>query len=205
MRSIDLRIPVLVGAAVVLLAVSPAKAQTANSEIIFVSGTGEAAASYAAPAPIAAAFANAFANAVGSAEADTTTDKAQADMLAIGDRLSDPQVQDSIAKMVGQMTERMLDLPVGKFAAAIEKALPDTMSGAIKGKKRIKANDTVADLAGRDADRLPAELAKGSKQMMSMMSGFATAFAAMMPEFEKLGKDMEKSFGDGKAKDRKAD
>jgi hypothetical protein len=200
MRSIDLRIPVLVGAAVVLLAVSPAKAQTANSDIIYVSGTGEAAASYAAPAPIAAAFANA----VGSAEADSTTDKAQADMLAIGDKLSDPQVQDSVAKMVGQMTERMLDLPVGKFAAAIEKALPGGMPGAIKGKKRIKANDTVADLAGRDADRLPAELAKGSKQMMSMMSGFATAFAAMMPEFEKLGKDMEKSFGDVKVKDRKA-
>jgi hypothetical protein len=136
MRSIDLRIPVLVGAA--------------------VSGTGEAAASYAAPAPIADAVGNAFANTVGSAEADTTTDKAQADMLAIGDKLSDPQVQDSVAKMVGQMTDRMLDLPVGKFAAAIEKALPGGMPGAIKGKKRIKANDTVADLADRDADRLPA-------------------------------------------------
>ena len=176
-RSIDFRVPLLVGAAVLLLAFSQAKAA---EPIVFVSGTGD---------PV---LAN---DDVHPQRSDT-----QAELNAVADRLSNPHMQDGVANMVERMTENMLDLPIGKFVAAMEKSVP----GANRGRNRIRANDTLADVAGRDADRLPDQLADGSRQMMGMMSGFAAAFATMIPEFEKISRDMEKSFEeiDGAARKR---
>jgi hypothetical protein len=181
MRSIDLRIPLLAGVAVVLLAVSPARAETGGPVIEFVSGTGDSMdVEQLVDEPAPMAFADDRAE-----KGDT-----QAEMTALADKLADQRMQDGVANMVGRMTERMMDLPVGKFAAAIEKARPGTV------KRGVRADATVADLAGRDAERLPGELAKGTRQMMGMMSGFAAAFASMLPKFEKLGEEMEKSFED---------
>ena len=187
MRSIDFRVPLIAGAAIVLLAFSPAKAATDTGAIALVSDTTESvAADEASDVAVQPAFANDSAK----------PHDAQAEMMDMSEKLSDPRMQDSVAKMVERMSETMLDLPIGKFAAAIEKSIP----GSTRDRKgrRIRANDTLADLAGRDADRLPDQLGKGSKQMMGMMSGFAAAFASMLPEFEKLGREMEKSFEDAK-------
>jgi hypothetical protein len=173
-RSIDFRGPLLVGAAVLLLAFSQAKAA---EPILFVSGTGDAVVN---EQPIELPF------------ADGNRDDAQAELTKVADQLSNPNTQDGVANMVERMTETMLDLPIGKFVAALEQSVP----GANKGKKRIRATDTIADIAGRDADRLPSELANKSRDMMGMMSGLAAAFATMAPELEKLGRDMEKSFED---------
>jgi hypothetical protein len=116
---------------------------------------------------------------------------------SIADKAADPVVQDKVAYMVEHMTNAMMRLPVGHFAAAIEDARPGTV------KKHIRRDATVADLAGRDADTLPNELGDRSRQAMGMMSGFARAFAQMMPEIEKMGHDMEASFEQVKAETRK--
>ena len=180
MRSIDLRIPLLSGAAVVLLAVSPAHAVSDARDIQFVSGTGMV--DDLEPAePVMAA----------DDEGSDMSD-AQSDLTDLSAKMADPRMQDSMANAVERMTETMLDLPIGKFAAAIEQSVP----GANKGRKRIRANDTLADVAGRDAERLPEQLASGSRQMMGMMSGLAAAFATMLPEFEKMGEAMEDSMED---------
>jgi hypothetical protein len=185
MRSIDLRIPALALAAVALVAVAPAFGAELQT-VQFVSGTGDGPGiEMPAAAPVAA---TAFA---------ADKDDAQADMTKMAEQLADPRMQDGIAAMVERMTNTMMNLPIGKFAATIEKAAPGAMKG--KGRKRIREGDTVADLAGRDADRLPGELAKGSKQMMGMLSGFAAAFATMIPEFEKMGAELEKGFDDAKS------
>jgi hypothetical protein len=192
MRSIDFRVPLLAGAAVLLLAFSQAKAA---EPIQFVSGTGasetfeDSLPGDAADLPIAVPF------------ADQRISDTQAELNAVAEKLSNPKMQDGVANMVERMAENMLDLPIGKFVAAIEQSVP----GANKGRKRIRANDTLADIAGRDADRLPHQLADGSRQMMGMMSGFAAAFATMIPEFEKLGRDMEKSFEDIEGDSRNRD
>jgi hypothetical protein len=185
MRSIDLRIPLLAGAAVVLLAVSPVRAETLTQPAQFsedVEGSPVIDAPFDGPAPIALAD--------DSADAQD----AQADMMQMAEKLADPRMQDGVAKMVGTMTEKMMDFPIGKFAAALDRSIPGGMKA--KNGKRIRANDTVADLAGRDADRLPNELARGSKQMMGLLSGFAAAFATMIPEFEKMGDALEQSMED---------
>jgi hypothetical protein len=169
MRSIDFRVPLLAGAAVMLLAFSQAKAA---EPILYAPGTGESV--------------------IAADTVQLQRSDAQAELNALADKLDNPKMQDSVANMVERMTENMLDLPIGKFVAAMEKSVP----GANKGRNRIRANDTLADLAGRDADRLPDQLADGSRQMMGAMSGFAAAFATMIPEFEKISRDMEKSFED---------
>ncbi len=182
MRKIDFRIPAIAGLAVLLVAFAPA-AKAEQPEILFVAGTGEAAPVPAAepmPAPVA------------RLAAPNDDRDAEAKLNAMAEELADPRMQDGVAAMVERMGETMLDLPFGKFAAAIEKARPGTM------KKRIREDATVADLAGRDADRLPGELARGSRQMMTMLSGFASAFATMMPELEDMARDLEASMKDMK-------
>ena len=114
-------------------------------------------------------------------------------IFELADKLADPAVQDGVSAAIERMTSTMVELPIGRFAAAIEKARPGTVG------KSIRRDTTVADLAGRDAEDLPEQLSNGSRQMMSMASGFARALAVMMPEFERMGRDMEESFRNAKA------
>jgi hypothetical protein len=187
MRSIDLRIPLLAGAAIILLAVSPARAHSAANDIVFAPGTGEPVAvaqPVDAPAPMP------------FADAHSEADDSQAEMMDMAEKLGDPRMQDGVAAMVSSMTEQMMDFPIGKFAVTLEQAIPGSLRD--KRGKRIRASDTVADLAGGDAEHLSNDLANGSRQMMGMMSGLAAAFATMIPEFEKLSRDMEQSLEDVK-------
>ncbi len=187
MRSIDLRLPALALAAVALVAVAPAfGAELEAPAVQFVQGTGDDATATQLPLPAPVAR---------QTFAAEDQDDAADEMNQLAEKLADPRMQDGIASMLGRMTETMMNLPVGKFASAIEKAAP----GAMKGKKRIREDATVADLAGRNADRLPSDIARGSKQMMGMMSGFASIFATMIPEFEKMGEELEKGFEDAKS------
>jgi hypothetical protein len=147
----------------------------AAQDVVFVSGTGEQMA--------VDSFDDQQIN-----NADSETE-----ITEMADKMSDPAMQDGVAAAVEHMTAAMMRMPVGQFAEAIENARPGTVS------KRIRRDATVADLAGRDAEYLPEKLGDGSRQMMGMMSGFARAFAVMMPEFEKMGREMEDSFRKAKA------
>ena len=130
-------------------------APVAAQDVVFVSGTGE-------QMPFD----------------DEPVNDGDTGMTDMADKMSDPAVQDGVAAAVEHITATMMRMPVGQFAEAIENARPGTVS------KRIRRDATVADLAGRDAQYLPEKLGNGSRQMMGMMSGFARAFAVMMPEME---------------------
>jgi len=145
-------------------------APVAAQDVVFVSGTGE-------QMPFD----------------DEPVNDGDTGMTDMADKMSDPAVQDGVAAAVEHITATMMRMPVGQFAEAIENARPGTVS------KRIRRDATVADLAGRDAEYLPEKLGDGSRQMMGMMSGFARAFTVMMPEFEKMGREMEGSFRKAKA------
>jgi hypothetical protein len=185
------RLPVLVIAAS-LASVTPAFAQNTPA-IEFVSGTGENfAVAEAAPADAGILQGRA---ALADAPRKDARD-AEAEMIAMGDKMSDPDMQDGVAQMAEKMGETMMRLPIGKFVSAIEKARPGTV------KKSMREDATLADLAGRDAENIPETLGKQSRVAMSMMGGFAKAFASMMPEFEKMGKEMAASMDDIKSKRR---
>ena len=157
---------------------APAFAQ--NGEIVFVPGTGAAV-------DMGSSEPTAFTDNTGNAE----------DINHIAEKLANPAVQDGVAAVVERMTGAMMQMPVGQFADAIETARPGTV------KRSIRRNATIADLAGRDAEHLPEELGARSREAIGMMSGFARAFAVMMPEFERIGREMEESFKAAKAEARR--
>ena len=161
-----------------LLAISAAPATA--QDMVFVSGTGE-------PFAIEATD-NDFAPAA---------DDADTDFADMADKIADPDVQDGVAAAIESATGAMMNLPVGRFAEAIERARPGTVS------RRMRGDATVADIAGRDARYLPEELGTRSREAMGMMGGFARAMATMMPEFERMGREMEESFRAAKAEARR--
>jgi hypothetical protein len=160
-----------------LLAISAAPA--AAQDVVFVSGTGE---------PVAVEAIE---------EEYIASDERDTDFADMADQIADPAVQDGVAAAIESATGAMMNLPIGQFAEAIERARPGTVN------RRMRGDTTVADLAGRDARYLPEELGTRSREAMGMMSGFARAMATMMPEFERMGRDIEESFRAAKAEARR--
>lgn len=174
--------------AIPLLAISAAPA--AAQDVVFVDGTGEPAAVQAIDddyTPLAS-------------DDDDDSDfspRADDDVAYMADKMSDPAVQDGVAAAIEGATGAIMNMPVGRFAEAIERARPGTVS------RRMRGNATVGDLAGRDARYLPEEMGERSREAMGMMGGFARAMAYMMPEFERMGREMEESFRAAKAEARR--
>lgn len=152
-----------------------AAAPVAAQDVVFAPGTGE---------PIDGAYAP---------EEYHGSDSEIAD---VADRIDNPVMQDGVAATVEGVATSIMHLPVGRFADAIERARPGTVD------RRLPRDARVGDLAGRDADYLPQELGDRSREAMAMMGGFARALAVMMPEFERMGRDMEDSFRAAKANAR---
>lgn len=155
-------------------------APAAAQDVVFVSGIGEPA--------VTETMANDFA---------PSADEGDTDFADMADKIADPAVQDGVASAIESATGAMMNLPVGRFAEAIERARPGTVS------RRMRGDATVADIAGRDARYLPEELGEQSREAMGMMSGFARAMATMMPEFERMGREMEESLRAAKAEARR--
>jgi hypothetical protein len=165
----------LVALPLLAIAISPAAAQ----EVVFVTGTGETA-------PV-----DYYAN---DSQPDFE-DRANG-VDAMADRIGSPAVQAGVAATIEQVAGAMLNIPIGPMAEAIERARPGTV------RRHIHSDSTIGDIAGSDSRYLPRELGERSHEAMGMMSGFARAMAAMMPEFERIGRDLEESFRTAKAEVR---
>jgi Ni,Fe-hydrogenase I large subunit len=138
----------------------------AAQDIIFAPGTGD---SDAALAP------------ADDYDADTEAN-------ALAERLGDPATKYGVAAAVEGVTGAIMNMPVGPLAEAIERAAPGTVD------RRLPPDARVGDLAGPAGDRLPQRMAARSVEAMEIAGGFARAFAEMMPELERLGRDLEESF-----------
>ena len=115
-------------------------------------------------------------------------------MKQVADQFSDPAMQQDISHAVEAVTGAMLDLPVGEFAEVIEDARPGTVD------EHINRNTRLGDLAGPDANRIPARVGDSTRSSMAAMGGMIRAFANMLPEFQRLGREIEASVED--ARDR---
>ncbi|HEV7233115.1 MAG TPA: hypothetical protein VGN36_02645 [Sphingorhabdus sp.] len=154
-----------------LLAATPVAAQ----DVVYVSGTGEPVEdAYYAPDD--------------SAESDNS-----AAMEEIADRIDDPATRYGVAAAVEGVTGAIMNMPIGGLTDAIERARPGTVD------RRLPRDARLGDLAGASADRLPQKMGARSLEAMEMMGGFARVMAAMMPEFERMGREMEESFRAAKA------
>lgn len=135
-----------------------------------------------------------YAPGTGEPYEDVSQEQPDDDISRVAERMSDPVVQHGVGNAVEYASESIMQLPIGRFADAIERARPGTVD------RRLPRDATVGDLAGRDADYLPQELGDRSREMMGMMGGFAQAMAAMMPEFERMSREMEEGFRRAKRK-----
>lgn len=159
-----------------VLAASAASAQNVD-EVAFVTGTGEVS-----DTADVAYDDNAYTD---PDPREYSDDDSSLDELA--DKMTDGDRQDGVANSVERMSAALLDIRVGPLAAAIENARPGTV------RRNVRRNTTIGDLAGRDSEYLPEELGARSREMMGMMGGFAQAMASMMPEFRRMGREMEAS------------
>ncbi len=110
-------------------------------------------------------------------------DEAGAERLA--ERMADPVTQDNVAHMVEGATAALMELPIGRFAAAMEQVVPGSVD-----RRRIHPDDRLGDIAGRDSRYLPQEMGHRTRAMMGAAGGFVQMFSAMLPEFKRLGREM---------------
>jgi hypothetical protein len=142
-----------------------AASPAAAQDIIFAPGTGDS-----------------------SAELVPSDNADDSEANEVADRLSDPALKYGVAAAVEAATGTIMNMPVGPLAEAIERAAPGTVD------PRLPRSARVGDLAGPAGDRLPQRMASRSVEAMEVAGGFARALAEMMPEFERLGRDLEESF-----------
>ena len=107
------------------------------------------------------------------------------DLAPVIAQMSDPAFQDTMAVMIGSLGEVLLDMTIGPLAEAVERA-----GGEPTG---YGPDARVRDVAGPDAQDLPAELAARTPQMMDAASGMARSLEAMMPVLRAWSEEMAAS------------
>ncbi len=116
----------------------------------------------------------------------------------MAERLRDPEVQRGMAGALAAMTEAMMNIDLTPFAAAME------ATGDRRSARRLRNGGTLRQLAGRDAERVPEEMARRLPQMMGMMAGMAGAMEAMLPQLEAMAGQMGAAMDDAGARSEPA-
>lgn len=105
------------------------------------------------------------------------------------ERLADPAFQTALAGMLGALGNAMLDMKVAPIAKAAE-AMGDRNLA-----RRVGANTTLRDLAGRDSARMQRDLDEKLPQAMTAMAGMAGAMETMLPQLEAMARQMGEQMG----------
>ena len=104
-------------------------------------------------------------------------------------RLADPRMQQGMAEIMAALGDALLSMKVAPMMQAGGRVDPPMADEAAA----IDPDATLADLAGPDARRMPARLAREVPQMMGAMAGMAGAMEQMLPELEAMGRRMERA------------
>ncbi|QUL36860.1 hypothetical protein [Erythrobacter sp. JK5] len=135
--------------------------------------------------PLAAAAVIAFASPVYAQADEQPVEPPEAALSELSDRLGDPQFQDQAAVMAQVFVSAMLDLEVGPFADAIDRATggagPD-----------IDPDARVRDLAP-EAEDLPERLSESLPVAMNAMSAMTEGMRDMLPAFRDMAERMREA------------
>jgi len=107
------------------------------------------------------------------------------------EKLSDPAFQDSMANMMAGFMTAMMDLPIGQFAAAMDKAIPENMKKQ-DGLSDIDPDATIGDLARRDDPDFDRNIEGKMRKGTAMMGIMASEFGAMLPQLRAMGEKMKR-------------
>lgn len=101
------------------------------------------------------------------------------------EELTDPDRQDALAGGLEALTAALLDLKVGGFMKAMERA------GNGRGMRDVDEDTTLGDLAGPQSRELPREVSAKVPMMMDTMGAMAGEMGAMLPQLERMARRME--------------
>jgi hypothetical protein len=106
--------------------------------------------------------------------------------FAIPPEMTDPDMGDTLGKMLGALTRAMLDMPVGEMQAAVEGRAPNSADKA----------RTVRDMTGRDARlerQVESQVAQAVPRMQAELKAMASSLPGMIKALEKATEGMEDS------------
>ncbi|RDC60490.1 hypothetical protein HME9302_01698 [Alteripontixanthobacter maritimus] len=114
------------------------------------------------------------------------TDTAEAAAVVMAERMRDPAVQDRMVGVLADLMDAMLDVKVGPLAETLEEFGDEPVEG-------IDRDATLRDLAGPDAEDIPADVAEELPRAMDAMAGMTKGLAAMLPALREMAKTTKES------------
>jgi hypothetical protein len=99
--------------------------------------------------------------------------------------LGNRETQEAMAGVLASLAKAMLQMDVSAFGQAAE-AVGDKRTA-----RQLRKGTTLADVAGRDARRLPEEIRRKAPAMVGAMGAMAGAMDAMLPELAKVAEQMK--------------
>lgn len=112
-------------------------------------------------------------------EAEETADE-------VAERLRDPASQIAVAAVLSSMGEALLDMRIGPFVEAMDKA------GVGSERTRDLPPDArLGDVAGHRAREMPEKIARETPRVMGAAAGMAGSLKAMVPELREIGRRMK--------------
>lgn len=107
------------------------------------------------------------------------------------DTLNDPVFQDNMVSMVSGFMAAMMDLPIGQFAQAVGKAMPENMRRE-DDFSAISPDATLGDLARRDDPDFDRDAEEKMRRGTAMMGILASEFGALLPQLQAIGDRMKR-------------
>lgn len=111
----------------------------------------------------------------------------EADMV---ERLDDPEFQDQMVSMMSGFMAAMMDFPIGQFARAMDKAIPDDMRRD-RGLSDIDPDATLGDSVRQDDPDFDRNAEEKMRQGTAMMGIMASEFGALLPRLQAIGERMK--------------
>ncbi len=107
------------------------------------------------------------------------------------ERLNDPVFQDNMVSMMSGFMMAMMDLPIGQFAGALDKAIPDEIRRD-RGLSHIDPDATLGDIAQQDDPDFDRDAERTIRQGTMMMGVMASEFGALLPRLHAIGDRMKR-------------
>jgi hypothetical protein len=123
-----------------------------------------------------------------SVPAAAQDEAAESEMI---DKLNDPEFQDDMVSVMSGFMTAMMDLPIGQFAAAMEKAVPEDLNDG-ETFSNVDPDTTLGDLAARDNPDFNADMEDKMRKGTAMMGIMASEFGALLPQLKAIGEKMKR-------------
>lgn len=101
----------------------------------------------------------------------------------VAEKLNDPLTQYAVAGMLSAMSKSVLDMRIEPLVKAM-----DGLGG--RRMRQLPPNATVGDVAGTDHEQVRDGLVQHVPKAMSAMGAMASAAQKMMPELERMAREV---------------